>query len=159
MINFKIQTDKYSSMLKRISLFAILAIFIVSCSNDESKNVPSRKITEYISAVIHGDKVKGDENVIAFGSFGLYGILDKANYKNQPMIGDLISTEMQKLKTVIDISGPVYFLADGPFTKKGNPSRVLLFIPVKDEEKLAKDLEKIRNISEKNNLNLMKFLI
>jgi hypothetical protein len=74
MIKFKIQITKKYNMLKRIGLFATLALLIASCSNDE-ETLEKREIEDYVSAVMNGN-----EGVFAFGSVSLKKIMDKTDY-------------------------------------------------------------------------------
>jgi len=121
-------------MLKRISLFAILALIIASCSSEEESS--TREIQEYVSAVM-----KGNNEIIAFGSVGVKGIIDKTDYKSEDLINGLISKEMNTLNRVLDIDSPVHFAVEGPISKDGTAKRVMFFIKVKDAEALQKELE------------------
>lgn len=121
-------------MLKRISLFAILTIIIASCSG-EDKAEP-RDIEEYVSAIM-----KGNDKIIAFGSVSAKGIIDKTDYKSDRMLEAVISKEVNAINELLGIDSPVYFTAEGPIAKNGQPERVLLFIKVKNAEELATYLE------------------
>lgn len=125
-------------MLKRISLFAFLILVITSCSNDV--DMKSREIEEYVSAVM-----KDDKNIICFGSASVKGVIEKTNYKSEPLIEGLISVEIDKLNRVLDIDSPVHFLVEGPISNNGKAKRVVLFIKVKDADALEKDLTQERS--------------
>lgn len=122
-------------MLKKFSLFASLIFLVASCSSDEESG-PTRNIEDYVSAVM-----KDNHKVIFFGSAGLKGIIDKTNYKNQPMIAGPVSSEIKKLNSVIDIDSPIHFLAEGEISKDGMPDRILLFMHIKDADKLESELK------------------
>jgi hypothetical protein len=139
MIKFRIQTTKEYPMLKRIGLFAILALLIASCSSEE-ETVEKRKIEDYVSAVMNGNN-----EVFAFGSVSLKGIMDKTDYKNEKMIEGLISGEIDNLNRVLSIDSPVHFTVEGPVSKEGKPKRVLLFVKVKNADELEKELKQRRS--------------
>ena len=119
-------------MLKRIGLFATLALLIASCSNDE-ETLEKREIEDYVSAVMNGN-----EGVFAFGSVSLKKIMDKTDYKNEKMIEGLISGQINSLNRVLSIDSPVHFTLEGPVNEKGKPQRILLFVKVKDADELEK---------------------
>ena len=134
MIKFRIQITKEYNMLKRIGLFATLALLIASCSNEET--LEKREIEDYVSAVMNGN-----EEVFAFGSVSLKKIMDKTDYKNEKMIEGLISGEINNLNRVLSIDSPVHFILEGPVNEKGKPQRILLFVKVKDADELEKELK------------------
>ena len=145
MIKFRIQITKDYNMLKRIGLFATLALLIASCSNEET--LEKREIEDYVSAVMNGN-----EEVFAFGSVSLKKIMDKTDYKNEKMIEGLISGEINNLNRVLSIDSPVHFILEGPVNEKGKPQRILLFVKVKDADELEKELKQQRSfLVEKTN--------
>lgn len=139
MIKFRIQIIKEYYMLKRISLFAIIALLIASCSVEEE--IPEkRKVEDYVSAVMNEN-----EDIFAFGSVSLKKIMDKTDYENEKMIEGLISGEINNLNRVLSIDSPVHFILEGPVNKEGKPERILLFVKVKDANELEKELKQRRS--------------
>lgn len=118
-------------MLKKISLFALIAVVLAACSGNEN----SRPIKESVSAFI-----KGNDQVVAFGKTGLKKILNKSHYDQHAMLKGLISSEEDGLSKFINLEDPVYYAAEGPLKQGGSPEKLFLFMEVTDKEALEHDL-------------------
>jgi hypothetical protein len=122
-------------MFKKISLFVFVSLLLVSCSSEEEKK---RTFDESVSAFVANDNIAG------FGHVDIKGILDKADYENNAMLGAFIAPEMEKVNGALDLSTPMYYALQGPMRKDGSPEKTFLFLKVKDEAALIKDLESSR---------------
>ncbi len=110
--------------LKQLFPFIIGFLLIASCSNKEE-----RPVGEAVSAFI-----KGNENVVSFGSVEIQTILDKAEYKSIPKIGKLIE---ERLGNVLNTKSPVYYVMEGPFDRNGNPATTYAFFDLSNRDSLV----------------------
>lgn len=121
---------KNYKFLYKITSAVLLTLLMVSCGSSNSGTAKDA-ISSFIGQ---------NENIIAFGSTDLKGILTKGDYKNVPKLGKLLSTEFTTLEKVIDFSFPVYYAVEGPIDENGNPSSTYAFITLKDNEKFITEL-------------------
>lgn len=119
-------------ILKKFFLFSLLFVFVASCTDpDESTN-----LEEYVSSFI-----KGNDNVIAFGSTNIGQILNKTDYKSVEMLDAIVGSEYTKIDNVIDLTSPTFFVAEGPLALDGSPAMVNMFFKVKNKDSLVVELE------------------
>jgi len=121
---------KNSKSLLKIASATLLTLIFTACGSSNSGTAK-----DAISAFI-GE----NENIIAFGSTDLKGVLTKSDYKNVPKLGKLLSTEFTTLEKVIDFGFPVYYAVEGPIDNNGNPAATYAFITLKDNEKFLAEL-------------------
>lgn len=113
-----------------IASVAILTLLFTACGSSNSGTAK-----DAISAFIGQN-----ENIIAFGSTDLEGVLSKSDYKNIPKLGKLLSTEFVTLEKVIDFNLPLYYAIEGPMDENGNPEATYAFLTLKDNEKFIAEL-------------------
>lgn len=107
-------------------LFPVIFGFLLlaACSGKDE-----RPVAEAVSAFI-----KGNENVVSFGSLDLQSILNKAEYKSIPKIGNLIQ---ERLGNVLNTKSPIYYVLEGPFDKNGNPASTYAFFDLTSKDSLV----------------------
>ena len=116
----------------KVVTIAFVLVAITSCSGSDPDG---RDPKEAVSAFINNN-----DAVVGFGNVSLKGVLTKADYKNVPMIGKLMGTEIATLERLIDIESPVYYALEGPFDKDGSPAVSYVFIRVKNADSLVAEL-------------------
>lgn len=118
--------------VRKIAFLSMVLFLLGACTTESKKG----DITGYVSSFINNnDKTAG------FGSAGLKGILNKTDYKSNDKLGLLLGTEMGKIENVLDIDGPIFFVAEGPFSEDGAPDVMHMFMAVKNLDSLKIELE------------------
>lgn len=114
--------------MKQILKFATIFTFLfllASCGGDKKRN-----LADSASAFINGN-----DKVIVFGSIDLLGIFNKAEYKDIPMVGDLIKGQIKRVQSGLNLDAGFYYAMEGPF-EGGNPGTTYLFAEVKNLDSL-----------------------
>lgn len=106
---------------------SILAFILILSSCGGGKN---RNLEDSASAFINGN-----DKVIVFGSIDLLGIFNKAEYKDIPMVGDLIKGQIKRVQSGLNLDAGFYYAMEGPF-EGGNPGTTYLFAEVKNLDSL-----------------------
>lgn len=117
---------------KHITIALFTLFFLSACSDNEVK----REMDEYLSAYLNDNK-----EVVAFGKAHINTILEKADYASVDMLNVILGSEIDKYDEFLDAKGAVYYAAHGPLKKDGSPEKVVLFVRVKDKEKLKTHLQ------------------
>lgn len=121
---------KNFKFLLKITAATLLTLFVTACGSSNSGTAK-----DAISAFIGQN-----ENIVAFGSTDLKGVLSKSDYKNIPKLGNLLNSEFTTLEKVIDFGFPAYYAIEGPMDNNGNPASTYAFITLKDNEKFIAEL-------------------
>ncbi|MFT5778034.1 MAG: hypothetical protein ACI837_000982 [Crocinitomicaceae bacterium] len=120
-------------LLRRITIITSVLFLFAACTDSSDQN---RELKDYISAYLNGN-----ENAVAFGNAKLTTILSKSDYQKVAMLKAIVGGQVSTFEPMIDISGPVYYVANGPLNKDGAPEETILFVKVKDQELLKTHLE------------------
>ena len=118
--------------IKHFLFFITSIVLLSSCGNSGD-----RELKEYVSSFIHEN-----HSVAFFGKADLHAILNKAGYKNIPMIGNRIEDELKSFDKCIDIDSPIYFAVEGPFSTTAIPQAFYAFIDVRNADSLVSNLTK-----------------
>lgn len=118
--------------LRKFSLLASLVAVLISCSGGDKD---SKDISLYVSSFL-----KENKQAVIFGHLDISGILEKTDYKSHDMLEAVIGTELKSVGNGIDVSSPVYFVGEGPLKEDGSPNKLHLFIKVKNEDSLVKQM-------------------
>lgn len=119
-------------MLKKISALVLIAFVFVGCSGEDKDEKVTFK--EGVHAFIHNNK-----NVVAYGHVDMQAIMTKGKFDSNPMISAFAGTEIEKLKTEIDMKTPLYYVVEKQKDKKD--PRVFFFAKLTDQEKLVQDMK------------------
>ncbi len=120
--------------MKRFFQFASVFILIVSLS--ACSGGKKRSLSESASAFI-----QSNDQVIVFGSIDMMSILKKAEYKSVPKFGELIESQIKRVKSGLNLDAGFYYAMEGPF-EGGNPGTTYLFAEVKSFDSLKAVLMK-----------------
>lgn len=134
MRNFKIQNLKPIRMLKRFSIVALVAVFLVGCSSDKEDS--KRSFEDKVSAFMNSNASIG-----VFGKADLNAILSKGKMEANPLVQMFAGQQLEMLKSELDLKTPVYYAFQAPNKAGGSPEVTYFFIKVKDLEKIKKDLK------------------
>lgn len=115
----------------RFATILVLLFAISSCSGDAN-----RSLEKSASAF-----VQNNDQVILFGSIDVMSILNKAEYKSVPKFGPIIESQINKMKSGLNLEAGFYFAMEGPFDG-GNPGTTYLFAEVKDADSLKATMMK-----------------
>ena len=119
-------------ILRKITLIASVIFLLASCSEEPAQN---RQLKEYFSAYLNDN-----DEVIAFGNAKIKTVLNKAQYEKVMMLKMIIGEQLSTFEGLIDLDGPVYYVANAPLNKDAAPEEITLFIEVVDAEKLKKPI-------------------
>ena len=118
--------------LKNLFAFIAVGLFLIGCSQNGDEG---RELDKYVSSFL-----KDNNEVVAFGSVNLKGMLDKTGYEGNDKLQVLIGTELDKVTRVIDMNDPVFYALEGPFSEDGSPEKVHLFMKVHNQDSLIAEL-------------------
>lgn len=123
---------KYLYKLFNFTASLLLGLVLFSCSeSSQNQNNSQAALSAFI---------KNNDAIVAFGSIDLKGILDKADYKNIPKIGKLLSGELATIERFIDLKSPLYYAMQGPFAVDGSPETSYAFLGVLKSDSLVSEL-------------------
>ncbi len=126
-----------------------VSLLVVSCGN----NNENRSITDFTSAFVNNN-----EAVAVFGKIEFNQILGKADYKSVPKFGNLIESQLNEFRKVIDTDVPICFAIEGPFSEKGVPAAFYAFIDVKSVDSLEQNLtQKGYDFEKDGDMNYTRF--
>lgn len=124
--------SEFNMLIKKIAVVLTTLLVLTSCSDTEVK----RDMNDHLSSYLNNN-----DEVIAFGKAHLNTILQKADYTSVGILNAVVGSQIDKLKTFIDVTGPIYYAAHGPLKKDGTPEKVVLFIRVTNHDELKTYLQ------------------
>lgn len=124
------KTTHMKFVLKITSLF--LFIIILSACSKKTGGDLGKSASAFIEA---------NDQVILFGSMDLISILNKAEYKSIDKFGKILESQIDRMKSGLDLEAGFYYAIEGPFVD-GNPGTVYMFAKVKSLDSLKSLLTK-----------------
>ena len=123
----------------------ILLILLLSCSNEEEKDINIESFA--LSFFADNDKIA------SFGSIEFMSILNKMNYKEFPKLGPIVHNQISTFEKGINFNEKIYFALEGPFDSDGMPKNTFLIIDLKDQDQVIKSIKKLGfELKEKNGI-------
>lgn len=121
--------------------FAFLfgALLLTGCSGADERDAKAA-----VSAMINEN-----ENIVAFGHVSVQQLLDKMDYKNLPKVNALLGGELPAWQKGIDLSKPVFFAIEAPFTEERGPNAAYILLDVRDKDSLMDKFSEMGYAMEK----------
>lgn len=101
-------------------------ILLTGCSGSDERDAKTAA-----SAMINEN-----EKIVAFGHVSIQQLLDKMDYKNLPKVSALLGGELPAWQKGVDLSKPVFFAIEAPFTEERGPNAAYIFLDVKNKDSL-----------------------
>lgn len=125
----------------RLGWIAALGLFILTaCSGGSDRDAKSAA-----SALINEN-----ENIVAFGHISVQQLLDKTDYTKLPKAGALLQSELPAWQRSLDLSKPVYFAVEAPFSEDGSPAMTYALVNIKNKDSLMDKFSEMGYSMEKS---------
>ncbi|MDG1428533.1 MAG: hypothetical protein P8M19_03140 [Crocinitomicaceae bacterium] len=121
-------------MILRKVTFALSIVFLLAACSGETP-IENKELKEYFSSYLNDN-----ESVVGFGNAKIKDILNKAQYEKVTMLDAIVGGQLETFEGMINLSGPVYYAANGPLNRDAAPEEIVLFIEVLDEANLKSHL-------------------
>jgi hypothetical protein len=108
--------------------FFTLIFLLTSCSEEEKTISTEDSFASYVS---------NNTSTILFGKIVLKDFIDNLAFNDLPKLNVLLSKEVTTLSKGLDLKESIYYSIDSLLQKDGQPSNLILFMKVKNQDSLA----------------------
>jgi hypothetical protein len=115
-------------------LFCLSVLFILAACGGTNQKTIEESFTSF---------VQSNNKVVAFGSFKIKDILNKADYSKIPKFGGIIANQLTSFSGSINLDKPLYFAAEGPFDNDGMPAALYVFAESKNQDSVTKKMKSL----------------
>lgn len=128
--------------------FVVILSILFSCGKGNKNHELKDQVSSFLNE---------NPTIASFGKIDITTLLEKADYKQVPKIGLIVSSVLDEFKKTIKLETPIFYAAEGPFNEKGATS-IYAFIEVINADSLVQQLtQKGYDFDEKGDLNLTQF--